>query len=222
MRDPDLFSNGGIYHVYNRGVDKRTIFADAGDYGRFIDGMVAFNEVGRRAEQSISRASRPKASERPYVHVICYCLMPNHFHLMLEQAESNGISEFMMRLGNGYTKYFNKRHDRVGRLLESAYKIRRVETTDQQSHLTRYIHLNPLDLAGMSRKRKRVEWSRAEAFLNRYPWSSFRHYAGIEMQDFVRMQTGLKHVGTQADYKRFLAEWVENPWLPGDPTPGVG
>jgi len=222
MRDPDLFSNGAVYHIYNRGVDKRTIFSDASDYSRFIDGIVAFNEVGRKAVQSLSHIAKRIVNEHPYVRTICYCLMPNHFHLMLEQVESGGISEYMRRLGTGYTKYFNKRNERSGRLLESAYKIKRIETTDQFNHLSRYIHLNPLKLAGIDLNKERIRWNQAEAILSRYPWSSFRHYAGAERQPFIDMQTGLQYIGSPSDYMRFLSEWMESAPSPLHPTPGVG
>jgi len=137
-----------------------------------------------------------------------------------------GVSEFMHRLGLGYTKYFNKRHARTGCLLESAYKIKRVETTIQQRHLSRYIHLNPLDLAGFERKNQRIAWAQAEPFLNSYAWSSYRHYAGIEMQHFVRMDEGLKYVGGKEEYQQFLAAWIEQDWSALDsfdsPILGVG
>lgn len=226
MRDIELFSPGAIYHVYNRGVDKRNLFLDAADRARFVKSLVAFNDVGRRKNSSLSRVMNPTVSDNPCVNIVAYCLMPNHFHLMLQQVADRGVSEFMHRLGLGYTKYFNKRHERVGRLLESAYKIKRVETTIQQRHLSRYIHLNPLELGGMNWKERKILWGEAEPFLQSYLWSSYRHYAGMEAKPFVRVEEGLKYVGGSDGYTRFLAAWIERDWPALDafdcPIPGVG
>lgn len=226
MRDPELFSTGATYHVYNRGVDKRIIFNDDADRLRFLKSIVAFNEVGRRENSSLARVENPPVSDTPCVDVIAYCLMPNHFHLMLRQAVHGGVSEFMHRLGLGYTRYFNKRNGRVGRLLESAYKIKRVKTTLQNRHLPRYIHLNPLDLIGLDWKRQPAPWSVAEPFLMEYRWSSFRHYVGLERQAFIKPDSEAAEPNGPKNHSAFLAAWIERDWNAlaafDNPIPGIG
>jgi putative transposase len=70
--------------------------------------------------------------------------MPNHYHLLLRQLEEKGISEFINKVTNSYTKYFNTRHERVGPLLQGQFKAVRIESDEQLIHVSRYIHLNPL------------------------------------------------------------------------------
>jgi len=212
MRDNELFSNGVMYHVYNRGVDKRDTFTDDRERTRFVKSIVAFNDVGRKATRSLSAIDDPPISDNPYVHVVAYSLMPNHYHLLLVQIASGGISEFMRRLGTGYTQFFNKRHERSGSLFETAYKIKRVTTTTYARHLSRYIHLNPLELIGLNWKAGKINWAKANSFLRNYRWSSFRHYVGLDDQAFVHKDRALKDVGDTSDYLRFLSSWVERDW----------
>lgn len=209
MRDNELFSNGAVYHVYNRGVDRRATFADDWDRLRFIKGMIAFNDIGRRANKSLSAVDVPAISENPYVEIVAYCLMPNHFHLMLVQKATGGISEFMRRIGTGYTQYFNKRNNRSGSLFETTFKVKRVTNSVQMRHLSRYIHLNPLELIGLNWKKGRVSWDIAESFLKTYSWSSFRHFIGLEARAFIHPEKALKNVGAPNDYVRFLSSWIE-------------
>jgi putative transposase len=209
MRDIELFSTGAVYHVYNRGIEKRDIFLDDGDYRRFIKGLIEFNEAGERPKISLCNIPTPVLSDSPCVDLIAYSLMPNHFHLMLKQLTAGGISSFMQRVGLGYTNYFNKRYERAGRLFEGPYKIKRMENAIQKRHLSRYVHLNPLELVGFDYKRRAIPWERAKRFLEDYRWSSYRHYAGVELQEFVRPEEALKGVGGKEEYEDFLRAWVE-------------
>ncbi|OGL97806.1 hypothetical protein A2304_03770 [Candidatus Uhrbacteria bacterium RIFOXYB2_FULL_57_15] len=211
MRESELFSNGAVYHVYNRGADRRNIFLTESDRTRFCKGMIAFNERGRCEPNSISHVRHPSVSANPCVDIMAYCLMPNHFHLMLKQRETNGISEFMHRLGGGYAKYFNRTNERKGVLFAGAYKIKRVTTDAQFQHLPRYIHLNPLELAGMNYKLGPIAWQDAERFLNDYRWSSYRHYAGLECQLFIRNEEIIEET-SEGSHREFLRGWVERDW----------
>lgn len=204
MRDAELFTgSGGTYHVYNRGVDKRIIFQDDADRVRFLNGLALFNDHGRRKNYSIKLIKTARVGDPPCVEVVAYCLMPNHFHLMLRQRVCGGVSEFMGRLGNGYTKYFNKRHERSGRLFESAYKAKRVETTGYAEHLTRYIHLNPLELDAIWTSGQRT-WQETSDALSDYKWSSYRHFIGMECSLFVRNETVMKGFKNADGYQRFI------------------
>lgn len=109
---------GEIYHIFNRGVDKRKIFSDKKDLERFFTSMQIFNciePVGSLYEQSFLKE---KEESKPLVKFIAYNLLPNHFHFILEQIEEGGISQFMKRLLGGYTWYFNNRHKRSGSLFQ--------------------------------------------------------------------------------------------------------
>lgn len=143
------FSTGEMYHVYNRGVDKRNLFKDRSDLQRFVQGMVEFNveePIGSIYEQSFrkrikeSNADRSKAQK--LVDFICYCVNPNHYHFLLRQRSDDGISKFMKRLGGGYSWYFNNRHERSGTLFQGPFKAVHVGSNEYLLHLSVYVNLN--------------------------------------------------------------------------------
>lgn len=143
-----VFANEQFYHVFNRGVEKRTTFIDRRDYNRFIDSLnyyrsknqhIRFSFRGRIAIENKNISSDPLFAE-----VVSYCLMPNHFHLLLKQVNDNGITTFLSKLSNSYTKYFNTKYRRVGPLFQGSFKAVRIASDEQLIHVSRYIHLNPL------------------------------------------------------------------------------
>lgn len=148
-----IFAPGETYHVFNRGVERRPIFTDRREFERAIELIRYYrfakipmrystlNKLPEAIRQSIWQRLEKEA--RYEVGIIAYCLMPNHFHLLLRQVTNQGISRFIANISNGYTKFFNTRHKRVGPLLQGTFKAVRAETDEQLLHLTRYIHLNP-------------------------------------------------------------------------------
>ena len=137
---------GEHYHIYNRGVDKRIIFIDRYDIRRFFQSMVEFNTIdpiGSLYENSFLQlgGETPKLGER-LVNIIAYCLNPNHFHMILEQLVEGGISEFMKRLGGGYTGYFNQKHDRNGSLFQGVFKDVHIDSNEYLLHVSAYVNLN--------------------------------------------------------------------------------
>lgn len=153
------FSTGGYYHVYNRGTDKRNIFSDSSDYERFL--------------AAVLKSKHNLDDRRHDVAVIAYSLMPNHFHLLLRQLEDGGVSLFMERFGNSYTKYFNIRNERSGRLFESTFKAKVIEDDLYLHSLVDYIHMNAKDLFAS------IDEMDQHAKLLEYPWSSYRHFQGL-------------------------------------------
>lgn len=138
--------NGEVYHIFNRGVAKLPIFRDRRDYNRFLETLYYYQFQGPKPQFSQLERFKDLNFEKnqKIVEIICYCLMPNHYHFMIKQLQDGGISEFINKLSNSYTKYFNARHERVGPLLQGQFKAVRVETEEQLIHLSRYIHLNPI------------------------------------------------------------------------------
>ena len=148
------FENGEFYHVYNRGVDKRVVFEDLSDSRRFLRSMVAFNDeypagslflYDRLYNNSGSTATTLKVEEearKPLVNIVAYCLNPNHFHLLLEQASDGGVSEFMRRVSGGYTWYFNNKYGRTGSLFQGRFKSVHVESNEYLLHVSIYVNLN--------------------------------------------------------------------------------
>lgn len=207
------FITNSYYHIYNRGVDGRTIFKDDKDYRRFIHSLYEFNDkqfalpLSRMTkEQSVLRALR----RQPLVNILCFCLMPNHFHLILEQIVDSGITKFMRKLGTGYTMYFNTKYKRNGVLFQGKFKAIAIETDEYLLHLSRYIHLNPVELIEKDWKLQGIkDWNIAKNFLRKYRWSSFIDYIGIRNFPSVT-QIGFiqRYFKNCADYKEFVEKFL--------------
>lgn len=144
------FVNGEIYHVYNRGTDKRIIFSDNEDIERFIQSMEEFNVVepiGSIYENSFILKSnhsvlKSHSKKGKLVNFIAYCLNPNHYHFLLEQVVDRGIEKFMQRIGNGYTKYFNNKNERSGSLFQGKFKSIHIDSNEYLLHVSVYVNLN--------------------------------------------------------------------------------
>lgn len=127
------------------------------------------------------------------VNITCFCLMPNHFHLLLEQVKDGGISEFIGKLSNSYTKYFNKKNKRIGPLFQGEFKAVHIQTDEQLIHVSRYIHLNPL----VNYITKAIEI---------YPWSSYPEYLEKTDKYICKKEVVLSHFKTREDYKQFVLD----------------
>ncbi len=134
------------FHVYNRAVDGRPIILVKQDRARFLRSMELFNvitPIGSIRDRSARDAEEKFAIEQhPLVHIICYCLNPNHYHFVLEQVAEDGVKKFMHRLGTGYTKYFNDRHQRKGSLFQGPFKAIRIDSDAYLLHVSAYVNLN--------------------------------------------------------------------------------
>lgn len=178
-----------LIHVLNRGVDKRKIFMDDQDYYRFIHDLFEFNnenlsettfhifnknnDVGRR---NIKEERKPR---KLIVNILAFCLMPNHYHLLVSPRVKNGISLFMKKINGGYTKYFNIKYKRSGALFQGKYKRIIIKNKAHFIHLPYYIHLNPLDLIAPEwREQELNNFTEAIKFLDSYRWSSHLDYLG--------------------------------------------
>lgn len=148
------FTENGIYHAYNRGVEKRDIFIDEQDYAVFLHLLKYYlsplevknvHPLLEFQNFSIVRP-HPLANIEKEVELIAFCLMPNHFHLLLKQISIDGMTKLLRRILTTYSMYFNKRYKRVGHLFQGPYKAVLVQNDSYLLHLSRYIHLNPSEL----------------------------------------------------------------------------
>jgi len=172
-----VFANGEFYHVYNRGVDKRKVSFNRRDYERFIDSMSVFNDVepiGHLDRELLFVEAKPRQKEA-LVSIVAYCLMPNHFHFLLKQIHDNGVSKFLQKLLTGYTMYFNKKYDRSGVLYQGVFKSKHIKDDPYLLHLTRYIHLNPVEVCADGLTDSKA----INNALGEYRWSSYADYLGI-------------------------------------------
>lgn len=149
----DQLVNGEYYHIYNRSIAKYIIFNDEQEYERmlelinvlkFVDFDYQFSHFKRLdKEKQHLIVEKMKVKNKTLVDIIAYCLMPTHLHLILKQNFDNGITKYMGKILNSYSKYFNTKHNRIGPLWSGRFKNVRIENDDQLLHLTRYIYLNP-------------------------------------------------------------------------------
>jgi putative transposase len=207
------YANKHFYHIYNRGVEGRGIFNDDKDYLRFVHCLYEFNDQNPALPYGwVFKQERLLNKERPrelLVSVLCFCLMPNHFHLILEQIAEGGITKFMRKLGTGYTMYFNEKYERNGVLFQGKFKAILIETDEYLTHLSRYIHLNPLELLEPDWKQKGIEdRSRTESFLCEYRWSSFLDYIGIRNFSSVTKRELIQSYFTPGSYKDFVFNFL--------------
>ncbi len=160
--------NGELYHIFNRGVAKMPIYSNFFDYRHFLDTVIYYQIDGPKPRFSFFR-NKPLLLDKnkKIVEIISYCLMPNHFHFILRQNRENGITEFIGKISNSYTKYFNTKNKRIGHLFQGEFRSVRVESDEQLLHLSRYIHLNPV--VGYVTKD-----------LMSYRWFSYLEYLGLK------------------------------------------
>jgi putative transposase len=182
MRKP-VFVENAVYHIFNRGVDKRTVFMDDRDYLRFLLQLYELNDEDAVVNLNYYYNPKTRAVEsRPLqkviklrkrlVDILVFTLMPNHYHLMLRQKAENGITRFMQKLGTGYTMYFNKKNKRTGSLFQGRFKAIHLTDNAHLIYLPHYIHTNPLSL--------NYGGSTSIDFLEKYRWSSFLDYVGVD------------------------------------------
>ena len=143
------YVKNGFYHIYNRGVDKRVIFLDDQDYIYFLFLLKQYLSKELKVFNLKTKKYEVINNEKSIdfkIQLLSYCLMPNHFHLLVKQLEHRSIDEFMRKLCTSYSLYFNKKYKRQGTLFQGRYKAVLIETEKQLIHVSRYIHLNPLEL----------------------------------------------------------------------------
>ncbi len=182
------FANDEFYHVYNRGVEKRNIFMEILDYYRFTSSLYELNDKNlvlmseRNGDFIPDRNETPK---KPLVKIVAFCLMSNHYHLILRQLVDGGISLFMKKLSNSYTGYFNEKYKRkgIGALFQGTFKAVHIENNKQLISLINYIFTNPIELIEKDWKEKDIRnEEEIMRFLKSYKWSSFLDC--IEVQNF--------------------------------------
>lgn len=142
-----------FYHVYARGSNKQKIFLEASDYKYFLS---LFERYLSR-QQQIGKDGTPYPHFYRKIELLAYCLMSNHFHLLVFQTDVPSLEKIMRSIMTSYSRYFNLKYKRSGPLFESRYKAVRIERDSYLQHISRYIHLNP-------------------RFWENYRYSSLRYY----------------------------------------------
>jgi len=193
------------YHVFNRGVNKQSIFEGIRSYKRFTNIIRFYNFVDYPLRFSkfllLSRDQRREiwnrlAGTKTYIDIISYCLMPNHFHILLKQNQDGGISKFLSVIQNSYTKYTNTKNERIGPLLQGQFKAVKIDSEEQLLHISRYIHLNPYSSAVVANLN----------FLPNYEWSSFKEFITDQPYEICKKDVILDSFKSADEYKNFVLD----------------
>jgi putative transposase len=212
---------GEIYHIYNRGVDKRDIFMNDEDRFRFIHDLFEFNDANAVSNLGIHlTTNKTKEVGLPYnreprkilVEILAFCLMDNHYHIIVRQKTENGITEFMRKIGTGYTNYFNQKYNRTGALFQGKFKSVCIKSDAHFFYLPIYVHLNPLDFKFHGWREKKIKnYKEAIEFLDSYRWSSYMDYTrqknfpSLIKKDFI-----LSRIGDEKKFKKEMIDWLKN------------
>lgn len=194
----------GYYHIYNRGVEKRNVFLDPDDYKLFLYYLFIY-----LAPPPVIKTTYPELKNalklgnfNSKVTLHSFVLMPNHFHFLIHQTEKVYLTQFMRRLTNAYTTYFNKKYDRVGALFQGVFKAVLIDEDIYLLHLSRYIHQNPLILLNKNEN------------LEDYLWSSYKVYLGIQESPYLNSDYILQFFSKTnflLSYKSFVESIDQSP-----------
>ncbi len=173
------------YHVYARGASKQTIFFDEADYAYFLNLFKRYLSN----EQAISKTGVLYPNFHKRAELIAYCLMGNHFHLLIWQLDKTALPELMRSIMTSYSRYFNIKYKRSGALFESRYKAANIEQDSHLQHISRYIHLNP-------------------RYWQRYKYSSLQYYF-IEHPEWLKPDKIEAVFQNRAEYMQFHKDYEE-------------
>ena len=190
MTRPLEISVGEFYHIYNRGTDKRSVFLTRYDYERFITLLYLSNSsepvrIDTRKKSLSDLLKTPR--KETLVDIGAFCLMPNHFHLLLHEKTENGISRFIQKLNTAYTMYFNKKNDRSGALFQGVFKASHINSNEYLLHVSAYVNLN----------------NRVHKIDNSLSWNSWNEYIGEKPSDFCKKDIILGQFDNKDEYKKF-------------------
>lgn len=201
------YKPNNYYHIYNKGIDGRKIFEDDSDYLLFEKLLEQYTSPLLKWEKGPYKSLKPSTIQRleamnlhSEIKVVAYCLMPDHFHLLVHQKSADGITKLMRRINTGYVMVFNKKRSRSGPLFETNYRAVLVEGQEQLLHMTRFIHLNPV--SRIVRRFGPVE-TVTGTNPSDYDYSSFSHYIGIKDINWVyKLPMGIE----ASEYRRLCED----------------
>lgn len=206
-RRKTILATNEIYHVYNRGVEKRPIFSIKRDYirltettsyYRFANCPMRFSYFKLLShEEKDSVIKKLEAESNRLVDIFAFCLMPNHMHFLLKQLADKGISKFMAKITNAFSHYFNIRHDRIGHLFQGNFGAVRIEDDEQFMHVSRYIHLNPVSAYLIEFKD-----------LPNYEYSSYPEYIS-NASGFTNTKEVLSYFKNKDEYRKFVEDQAD-------------
>jgi hypothetical protein len=219
-------AGGEFFHLYNRGNSKQKIFLDEEDYSRFVKLLYLSNSeynVNFRNDIVYKHINAFDFKRgKNLIYIGSWVLMPNHFHIYIFNpntpkhclgVEINNITKFMLKLCTSYSKYFNKKYSRTGKLFEDKFKSVHVNKENQAKYLFSYIHLNPIKLIQNDWKEKGIK-NRNECikFLDKYNWSSYKDFTGITRNEnrIIDLKNfPLNYFPNSKSFKKEIIEWLK-------------
>lgn len=216
------FVRGEYYHIYSRTIlnvpefknyqnadklFKTFLLANSMNSGRAFDYLR--NDRSPKLEKAIEIARDGKR----LVDILCYVIMPDHYHLLIKELKDSGITNFIRKCNISIAKYINIKNNRRGTLFESRFQSKHIDSNEYLLHLSVYIHLNPLDfISGRDwRENKLKDWPSIKNKLIQYPWSSLRSFLdeGNENPIISGEEIILSQFSNRNEYELFLREWAE-------------
>ena len=181
------------HHIYNRGAHKAPIFLDSNDYWRFLKLLYISNstrpfKLAGYPDNAVFSADRVKT----IVTITAYCLMPNHFHIVLAEDKDGNITKFMRKLCTGYSVYYNVKYKHSGTIFQGKYKSKPVADDLYYETVLNYVHLNPYGLEEPVLEKSAYAEYFKQAFecSKRYEYSSFKDYLGEHREQGAILQVG--------------------------------
>jgi putative transposase len=216
MKRRIIFETGNYYHISNHGINLKTIFKSAADKDRFSTLLHIANNKRSVVWRTVNNCQRSTLdSKETLVDIGAYCLLPDHFHLLIKEGKAGNISLFMKKVLTGYSMYFNKKYKRTGPLFRGRFKAEKVESEEYLKYLFSYIHMNPLKIFTPAWRALSDDIREGvERHLIDYRYSSYGEYleirpcSGILHKDVF--PESLRMINTFDD---FLKEWAGfNEW----------
>ena len=213
-----VYVKDAFYHVYNRGVEKRVIFKDAQDHAVFLKYLKeALAKPTDRTKLAVGvtlkggtfkGVPRQPKNFHQTIDLVCYVLMPNHFHFLVKQRDEHSLDAFVQSVCIRYSMYFNKRYRRVGKLFQGHYRAVLIEEESYLLHLTRYIHLNP----------KETNPNLVKGCSSYADFLHLRHTAWVKPEEILSFftPTVLPFLKQRTKYRNFVEDYA----LPGDTVLG--
>ena len=195
---------GEYYHIFNRAVNKQIIFHDTNDYFRFLfltlyfQSPIIFQQLGRKVKEFVQSRALDSVEEgeiikKRRVELVAFCIMPNHFHLIVKELDEGGIAAYMQRVLTSYSKYYNTKYQKSGHVFQGPYRAVHIADDRQLLHLSAYIHRNPREISKWFKKEDQYIWSSYQDFIDENRWGD------LIMPDIV-----IGQFKDKAEYENFV------------------
>jgi len=224
IKRPEIFI-GEIYHVVVRAVEGVNLFLNKSDYLRMVHDLFEFNDENPAPSVFRKNLNKPNGTRTVLVplrqrrsllvELLAFCLMPNHFHLLIKEIQEGGISRFMRKLGAGYGLYYNKKYNRSGHLFQGRYRVVHVKSEEQLQTAFVYIHTNPVSLIVPNWRERGIpedQLRKVIEFLEeKYRWSSYLDYLGKKNFPSLTSRDFLTRIlGGKEGCREYVNTWLEH------------